>query len=106
MSSQFKIIGTRQPRLDAWARVSGRAKYASDISFPGMLHLKVVRSPHPHANVLNIDAQKAAALPGVRLILTTRTCLPTGGILTCRYSLMWQGSWGTISYVLPRRVRR
>jgi len=70
MSSQFKIIGTRQPRLDAWARVSGRAKYASDISFPGMLHLKVVRSPHPHANVLNIDAQKAAALPGVRLILT------------------------------------
>ncbi len=70
MSSEFAIIGTRQPKIDAFEKVSGRAKYASDISLPGMLHLKILSSPHPHARVVGIDVAKALALPGVKALLT------------------------------------
>jgi CO/xanthine dehydrogenase Mo-binding subunit len=70
MSSEFAIIGTRQPKIDAFEKVSGRAKFASDISLPGMLHLKILSSPHPHARVVSIDTSKALALPGVKAVLT------------------------------------
>jgi CO/xanthine dehydrogenase Mo-binding subunit len=70
MENEFKIIGTRQPKLDASERVTGRAKYASDLYLPGMLYAKILRSPYPHAKVLNIDIEKAKALPGVKAVLT------------------------------------
>jgi CO/xanthine dehydrogenase Mo-binding subunit len=72
MEKEFKIIGTRQPKVDAAERVTGRAKYPSDLFFPGMLHLKILRSPHPHAKVANLDIEKAKALPGVKAILTPK----------------------------------
>ncbi len=70
MSSQFKIIGTRQPKIDAFERVSGRAKYASDFYLPRMLYLKTLRSPYPHARIVSIDTSKANGLPGVAVVLT------------------------------------
>ncbi len=70
MSSHFKVIGKLQPKVDASDRVSGRAKYASDIYLPGMLYAKILRSPYPHAKVINIDIEKAKLLPGVKAILT------------------------------------
>ena len=70
MSKEFKVIGKRQPKIDASDRVSGRAKYASDLYLPGMLYAKILRSPYPHAKVLNIDIEKAKALPGVKAVLT------------------------------------
>jgi CO/xanthine dehydrogenase Mo-binding subunit len=70
MSSQFKIIGTRQPKIDAFERVSGRAKYASDFYLPRMLYLKTLRSPYPHARIVSIDTSKAQTLPGVAAVLT------------------------------------
>jgi CO/xanthine dehydrogenase Mo-binding subunit len=70
MNEKFKIIGKRQPKIDASDRVSGRAKYASDLYLPGMLYAKILRSPYPHAKVLNIDIEKAKALPGVKAVLT------------------------------------
>jgi CO/xanthine dehydrogenase Mo-binding subunit len=70
MDEKFKIIGKRQAKVDAWERVSGKAKYASNIYLPGMLYARILRSPYPHAKVLNIDVEKAKALPGVKAILT------------------------------------
>ena len=70
MNEKFKIIGKRQPKVDAWERVSGKAKYASDIYLPGMLYARILRSPYPHAKVVKIDLEKAKALPGVKAILT------------------------------------
>ena len=70
MDQKLKIVGKRLPKVDAWERVSGKAKYASDINLPGMLHAKILRSPHPHAKVANIDVERAKALPGVKAILT------------------------------------
>lgn len=72
MDKELTIIGKRFPKIDAWERVSGKAVYASDIYLPGMLYAKILRSPHPHARVVNIDAEKARALPGVKAVLTPR----------------------------------
>ncbi|MDK1361692.1 xanthine dehydrogenase family protein molybdopterin-binding subunit [Arthrobacter sp. zg-Y1219] len=54
---------------EAWDRVTGAARYAQDV--PGeALSLALVRSPHPHAEILSIDASSAAAMPGVEAVLT------------------------------------
>jgi CO/xanthine dehydrogenase Mo-binding subunit len=60
--------------MDALLRVTGKAEYTGDIHLPGMLYARVLRSPHPHANIRKIDTSKAAALPGVRAILTRDNC--------------------------------
>ncbi len=76
MDQKLKIVGKRQPKVDAWERVSGKAKFASDIYLPGMLFAKILRSPYPHAKVLNIDIGKAKSLPGVKVILTPKDMPP------------------------------
>lgn len=76
MNQTLKIVGKRQPKVDAWERVSGKAKYASDIYLPGMLYARILRSPHPHAKVVKIDVENAKALPGVKAILTFKDVPP------------------------------
>jgi CO/xanthine dehydrogenase Mo-binding subunit len=63
----------RDARSDADEKVSGRAVYTADIAIPGMLHAKVLRCPHAHARVKQIDISRAAALAGVHAILTRDT---------------------------------
>jgi xanthine dehydrogenase molybdenum-binding subunit len=69
-SSAFKVIGTRPVRPDGVDKVTGRAIYGADVKLPGTLHGKVLRSPHAHARILHIDISAAAALPGVRSVVT------------------------------------
>ena len=64
------FVGHATRRLDAPAKVTGAIKYAADIFMPNMLHMQVLRSPHPHARILRIDASAARALPGVECVLT------------------------------------
>ncbi|MFJ5958369.1 xanthine dehydrogenase family protein molybdopterin-binding subunit [Paenarthrobacter sp. NPDC092416] len=64
------IVGRNLPRLDATAKVTGRAVYTVDIERPGMLHAKVLRSPHAHARILSIDASAARSLKGVAAVVT------------------------------------
>ena len=66
----FRVIGTRPIRHDGIEKVTGRAKYGADYSFPGMIYGKVLRSPHAHARIVAIRTEKAAALPGVKAIVT------------------------------------
>jgi 4-hydroxybenzoyl-CoA reductase alpha subunit len=68
--AEFSVIGERVPRVDAKEKVTGQAKYAADYSLPDMLWCKLLRSPHPHARILNIDTSKAERLPGVKGIVT------------------------------------
>ena len=65
----LSIVGKRYPRVDGIARVTGRARYTQDLYLPGMLHIRVLRSPYPRARVRAIDASRAQALPGVRGVL-------------------------------------
>lgn len=68
--AEHHLVGHDEPRADARAKVTGKAIYTTDIQRPGMLHAKVLRSPHAHARVVSVDASRARALPGVGAVLT------------------------------------
>jgi CO/xanthine dehydrogenase Mo-binding subunit/aerobic-type carbon monoxide dehydrogenase small subunit (CoxS/CutS family) len=70
-------VGTPTPRIDAKSRVSGTARYSSDVRLPGMLHARVLRSPHPHAKISRIQTGRALALPGVKAVITHENCRVT-----------------------------
>ncbi|MDH4248273.1 MAG: 2Fe-2S iron-sulfur cluster-binding protein, partial [Deltaproteobacteria bacterium] len=65
------FIGARVRRQDTPAKVSGTLKYAADIFIPGMTHLKVLRSTHPHA-LISVDTAEAETMPGVLAVLTSQ----------------------------------
>ena len=66
----FRVIGRRTPKVDALDKVTGRAQFGADVSLPRMLAGKVLRSPYAHARITRIDTSKAAALPGVKAVIT------------------------------------
>ena len=77
--------------LDGPDKVTGAARYTFDVSVPGMLHAKVLRSPYPHADILSIDTMRAEALPGV-----------VGGQVT-RGARGYKINWGTTPCADRRR---
>ena len=70
MKRDYVNIGKRLPRVDAVVKATGEAKYAGDLSLPGMLHGQMLRSPYPHARILHIDTDKARRLSGVHAVVT------------------------------------
>ncbi len=75
------IIGRRQPKINAADQAAGREQYTDDLVFPRMLRAKLVRSPHAHARILGITADRALALPGVQAVITGRDLPVPSGIL-------------------------
>ncbi len=67
-----KGVGISIPRPDGPEKVTGRVQYVADIQPKGLLHAKLLRSPHAHAKILSIDTSAAKALPGVRAVLTAK----------------------------------
>ena len=61
----LKVIGTRPVRPDGVEKVTGRANFGADLSLPGMIHGKVLRSPHAHARIKSVDVSGALAMEGV-----------------------------------------
>ena len=68
-AEELAIVGRGTKRVDGIARVSGRARYTQDLYLPGMLHVRMLRSPYPRARVRRVDASRAQVLPGVRGVL-------------------------------------
>src|SRR5579859_1229359 len=68
----FKWVGTRPIRPDGVPKVTGRAMYGADLAMPGALIGRILRSPHAHARIRSIDTSKAAALPGVKAVMTAK----------------------------------
>ena len=66
----YKVVGKPVERKDARVKATGAARYAADLTAPGMLHGKILRSPLAHARILNIDTSRARALPGVMGVIT------------------------------------
>lgn len=64
------IIGKSVQRIDAFAKVTGQAKYSGDYEMPGMLHMKVLFAERPHARIVSIDTSQALALEGVSAVFT------------------------------------
>ena len=65
------FIGKNVRRIDTPSKVSGRLKYAGDMTMPGMLHVQVLRSPHAHARIVSIDTSAAEAMDGVAGVITS-----------------------------------
>src|ERR1017187_8914622 len=59
------VTGKRHPRLDGPQMVTGRAAYTHDARRPGMLHARILRSPHAHAKIVSIDTSALEKMPGV-----------------------------------------
>ena len=70
--SKYSVVGTRPPRHDGFDKVTGAARFGADINLPGMLHGKILRSPHAHARIRSIDTSRAEALPGVLAVATAQ----------------------------------
>ena len=68
--SKQKFVGRSVPRLEDRPLLTGRGRFAADISFPNQWHMRVVRSPVAHGNIKSVDARAALALPGVRAAWT------------------------------------
>ena len=66
----YRVIGTRPIRPDGVDKVTGRAIFGADVRMTGLLHGKVLRSPHAHARIKAIDTSAAEALPGVKAVIT------------------------------------
>jgi CO/xanthine dehydrogenase Mo-binding subunit len=66
----LRVVGQPVPRVDGIEKVTGRVRYVTDLALPGMVHAKVLRSPHPHARVRRVDVARARAWPGVVSVLT------------------------------------
>jgi CO/xanthine dehydrogenase Mo-binding subunit len=69
-ATEYRVIGTRPIRHDGMDKVTGRAIYGADFQIAGLLHGRVLRSPHAHAQIRGIDARAALALPGVEAVIT------------------------------------
>jgi aerobic-type carbon monoxide dehydrogenase small subunit (CoxS/CutS family) len=74
--SNYSVVGKRTSRPDSLPKGRGETKYSADLYLPGMLHAKVLRSPHAHARILNIDTSRAEKHPGVRAIITGKDAIP------------------------------
>ena len=77
--TEYDVVGKRPIRHDGYDKVTGKAKYGADISLPGLLHGKILRSPHAHANVLSIDTSRAEAHPDVKAVVTAEDLACTDG---------------------------
>ena len=72
----YQIIQKRVNRPDSLAKATGQAKFTTDLSFPGMLAGKVLRSPRHHARLTHLDATAALKVPGVKAVITAKDLPP------------------------------
>ncbi|MCH8922820.1 MAG: hypothetical protein IIA67_06690 [Planctomycetes bacterium] len=69
-TSKYTVIGSRPVRHDGVDKVTGAARYTADVSLPGTLWARALRSPFPYARIVSIDTSQAQALPGVHAVVT------------------------------------
>jgi 4-hydroxybenzoyl-CoA reductase subunit alpha len=77
----MKVLGKARRRVDGRAKVTGQTRFADDIVQPRMLHMKLLRSPHAHALIEEIEVAEAQGHPGVHLVLTGKDFPISYGIL-------------------------
>jgi len=101
-TEKYQIVGKPEIKVDAVKLAQGKPAFAADVDMRGVLHAKVLRSPHAHARIKNIDASKAKALNGVAAVLTWQD-LPRVAYSTAGQSDPMPGPQDTFS--LDNKVR-
>ena len=74
--SAYQYLGKGRKAIDGMEKVTGRARYAGDVSLPGMLYARPVLSPYAHARLVSIDTSAARQLPGVVAVLARLGVVP------------------------------
>ena len=95
-------VGKRVLRKDGPIKVTGQAKYTVDIQPSGLLSGRILRSPHPHARIVNIDTSRALQLAGVRTVITAKDTpgIKHGFVETPRYPAdQWPLAGERVRYV-------
>lgn len=72
-TTEYKAVGKSTRRFDAEEKLTGRARFAGDLAFPGLLYARLVLSPYAHAHIVRIDTTAALAIPGVVAVYTSET---------------------------------
>src|SRR2546430_2595665 len=72
LRTPLRLVGRPLPRHDARDKVTAATAYAADWALPGMLHAAVLRSPYPSARIVKLETARAAAMPGVAVVLTAK----------------------------------
>ena len=85
MSRELEYVGRSYPATDVAAKVRGALPYGTDLVLPGMLHARLVLSPHAHATVGAIDARRTLAVPGVVAVHSHETAPHA---TYCRYRIL------------------
>ncbi|HLB11832.1 MAG TPA: molybdopterin cofactor-binding domain-containing protein, partial [Dehalococcoidia bacterium] len=76
---EYSVVGRSLPKVDAPGKAKGETVFTTDLRLPGMLHGRLLRSPLPHARLLNVDPSRALRLPGVKAVVTgAETPIPFG----------------------------
>lgn len=70
LMASYSLVGKPLPLVDGVEKVTGRSVYGTDMSLPGMLYGKILRSPYAHARILSVDASEAKRMPGVHAVIT------------------------------------
>ncbi len=88
-AEKYSVVGQRVRRVEGYEKVTGESRYIADIVLPRMLIGKVLRSPYPHARILNVDTSKAERLRGVRCVVTAEDTIkkPWGAFFAHMYPL-------------------
>lgn len=94
----LRAVGRSAPRPDAEAKVRGEARYADDLSFPGMLHGKAIRSDRPHARIRALDLSAVEAHPEVACVVTPED-IPGENVVPIIYRDMPLVAEGVVRYV-------
>jgi len=103
MNSKFAVVGRRVPLIDARDKVTGATSYVTDLYLPGMLHGRILGSPHPHAKIMKIDTSAAEKLDGVKGVLTYRN-VPAVAYDPCLTPPPFVGAGITQEFVKDRRI--
>ncbi len=69
-NTEFSAVGKRPIRHDGYDKVTGKALYGADMNLPGMIHGRILRSPHAHARIISMDTSKAEAHPEVHAVIS------------------------------------
>ncbi|MBI1878927.1 MAG: xanthine dehydrogenase family protein molybdopterin-binding subunit, partial [Chloroflexi bacterium] len=73
---EYQFLGKGYRLVEGLEKITGRARYAADVTLPGMLHARPILSPYAHAKIVSIDQSAAMQMPGVVAVLTAQD-LPT-----------------------------
>ena len=67
--NDYTTVGKPIPNSDGIHKATGSGKYVTDLSLPNMLYGKIMRSPHAHAKILNINVSRAKKMRGVKAVI-------------------------------------